>query len=300
MKNYLIKIVVFFTIVAFLDYPFGRMCDYLRIHSKGGNSANVYYICEQCKEDIIMMGSSRMKRHYVPQVFEDSLGMTCYNAGIDGNGIILNYGFLEMILQRYTPKLIIYDVINFDMYKDDNIKYLANLRPYYYKPGIKEIFEDVEKSERWKMFSNTYRYNSTLLELIGNNLHPLNSFDNGYWPGDKVMDYEPVPPIKNNYEVDLLKLEYVEKFIDLAQEHNIQIVFSVSPSYFSLLMADFNDPIKSICRKKDVPFVDIYYDNEICSNKRFWSDAFHMNDAGARLFSQKMAGKIRYCLGHLF
>ena len=286
----------FFAIVGLLDYPYGKVCDYLRVHSKGGNSANVYYICEQCKEDIILMGSSRMKRHYIPLVFEDSLNMTCYNAGIDGNGIILNYGFLEMILQRYTPKLIIYDVINFDMYKDDNMKYLANLRPYYNKPEISNIFFDVDKSERWKMCSNIYRYNSILFELIGNNLHPLNSFEKGYWPGYKEMDYEPAPQTNIKYEVDSLKLKYVEKFIDLAQKHNVKIAFSVSPSYYASLMADFNNPIKSICQKRDVPFVDSFFDNEICLNKKYWSDPFHMNDSGARTFSKKMVGKIRSIL----
>ena len=151
MKKYLLRITLFFIIVAFVDIAFGKVCDYLRDHTNGGFSGNIHYICEECRDDIIMMGSSRMRHHYVPQVFEDSLGMSCYNAGIDGNGIILSYGFLQMILQRYSPKLIIYDVTGFDMYVDDNAKYLEMLRPYYDKSGISDIFCDVNPMERWKM-----------------------------------------------------------------------------------------------------------------------------------------------------
>ena len=49
--------------------------------------------------------------------------------------------------------MIIYDVSRFDMYKDDNTKYLGNLRAYFDKQGIPAIFDDVDASERWKMLS---------------------------------------------------------------------------------------------------------------------------------------------------
>ena len=60
-------------------------------------------------------------------MISDSLGVSCYNAGESGCGIILAYGRLLMILERYTPKAIIYEVTpDFD-YLDgkDNHKYLV-------------------------------------------------------------------------------------------------------------------------------------------------------------------------------
>ena len=290
MKKYLIKIALFFAIVAVADYSYGKICDYLRDHTKGGFSGNVHYICDQCNEDIIMMGSSRMRHHYVPQVFEDSLGMTCYNAGIDGNGIILSYGFLEMILQRYSPKLIFYDVTGYDMYVDDNTKYLNLLKPYYYKAGIDSIFYDVQASERWKMMSGMYRYNSDLFGLIGDNIHPLQQFDKGYWPSFKVMDYEPKEPnLSKQSLVDSLKLEYVAKFIDLAEAKGVQLIFSASPTYFGAIQTDYHVPVKAICESKGVLFVDNYYDKKICGSKEYWADATHLNDKGANLFSSNFA-----------
>lgn len=294
MKKYLIKIVMFFAIVAVVDFAFGKVCDYLRDHTKGGFSGNVHYVCEESNEDIIMMGSSRMRHHYVPQVFEDSLGMTCYNAGIDGNGIILNYGFLRMILQRYTPKLIIYDVTSYDLYADDNTKYLSNMRPYYHKQGIPQIFEDVDRTERLKMKSNLYRYNSNLLGLIGDNYHPMKSFEKGYWPSNKVMNYEPeAPKNSNGKEIDSLKLAYIGKFIDLAKEYQVPLVFVASPTWFGEILDDDNAPAKAVCDKKKVLFIDHFYDEQLCSNKEYWGDATHLNDKGARIFSREFVGEIQ-------
>ena len=301
MKKYLIKILCFFAIMAVVDLAFGKTCTYLRDHTKGGFSGNVHYICESCSEDIIMMGSSRMKHHYAPKPFEDSLGMTCYNAGIDGNGIILNYGFLRMMLHRYNPSLIIYDVSSYDMFKDDNSKYLDMLRPYYSRDGIADIFDDVDPIEHWKMKSMLYRYNSKLLGLLTDNFHPVYSFEKGYMPLHGVMDYYPAKPVSSQTpEVDSLKLNYLEKFIALARQHNVQVVFTTSPTYYGKLMQGEHNPVKMMCNKYGIQFIDHYYDSEICSSMVYWKDGTHMNADGARLFSSKLAGELSHsCFGQM-
>lgn len=294
MKKYLIKIALFSVIIIIVDMAFGKVCDYLRDHTKGGFSGNIHYICEQCEEDIIMMGSSRMKHHYVPQVFEDSLGMSCYNAGIDGNGIITAYGFLEMILERYKPKMIFYDVNGFDLYSDDNTKYLSTLKPYYYCADVPEIFSDVNTLEQMKMMSSLYRYNSSFLGLLGDNYHPLQQFDRGYWPLTTVMDYDPeLPDTGIPHEIDSLKLQYVDRFIDLAYKHDVMLVFSVSPTYWGKYMKGEFAPIESICKSEGVPFVDFYFNDVICSSKDYWADATHLNDKGAVCFSKKMCDSLK-------
>lgn len=293
MKKYLIKIVLFFAIVAVVDFGFGKVGDYLRDHTKGGVSEKVRYICEQCDEDIIMMGSSRMQHHYVPQVFEDSLGMTCYNAGMDGNGILLSYGFLKMVLERYTPKMIIYDISGFDMYTDDNTKYLDFMKPYYYSEhvSVADIFNDVDAMERWKMCCNLYRYNSKLLQLLGDNIRSSSALKKGYDPIHRTMNYDPqaLTNSAKEHKVDCLKIEYLVKFIELAREHNVQLVFAASPTYFGKLKAVDIAPIKQLNDEMNLDFLDHYYDSLICSSKDYWSDGTHMNDKGAMLFSQTVA-----------
>ena len=296
MKKYLLKIALFFAIVIVVDLGYGKVGDYLRDHAKGGVAAKVHYICEECNDDIIMMGSSRMQHHYVPQIFEDSLGTTCYNAGMDGNGILLSYGFLEMMLERYHPKMIIYDVSGYDMYTDDNTKYLDFMKPYYWNEheSVAKIFTDVDRKERWKMLSSLYRYNSKLFQMIGDNMHPLSTLVKGYDPINRTMDYDPpIPTNEAKHEVDSLKIQYLRKFITKAEENDVELVFVASPTWHGLYKTADNIPMTLLSEELGVDFMNCYYDSIICSSHEYWSDGTHMNDVGAQLFSMEIASKLK-------
>jgi hypothetical protein len=298
MRKYLLKILLFFALVAAVDFVFGRVCGYLASHPQGGLTANLRYICEASHEDILMLGSSRMQHHYVPGILRDSLGMSCYNAGIGGNGIILSYGLMEMVLERYSPRIVLYDVSSFDMYADDNSRYIDNLKPFCLDhPELMEILTDVNPAEKWKIRSGLYRYNSQFLALLGDYLRPSQSLDNGYWPLQGVMDYEPELPHGPLTDVDPLKMNYLSKFIDLCRSHGVTLFFIASPSYFGALLPADNDPAKHLCEASGVPFLDYYADSLLCSSKAYWADAVHLNDAGAQVFTRKIAGVLKTCTG---
>ena len=296
MKKFVLKLALFAALICVVDVSFGFVCNYLRDHTKGGMSGNKDYICRKSNEDIIMMGSSRMRHHYVPQMIEDSLGVTCYNAGIDGNGIIMSYGFLKMITDRYTPKAIIYDVSGFDLYEDDNSKYLGSLRSYYEFEGIRDVFADVDDSERLKMRSSLYKYNSNFMGLLADNIHPSYTFEKGYWPSYETMDYEPEAKNEELGPIDSLKLSYLEKFIKLSEEKEISLVFCASPTYYTTYNEHFYDPVKSLCNKYNVPFLDYYGYEEMCCDKKYFSNATHLNDVGARVYTSTIINELREIL----
>ena len=81
---------------------------------------------------IIILGSSHAVRHYVPSVIQDSLGLTCYNCGEPGCGIIPAYARYKMVAERNKPKLVIYEVTpGYDyLVSDDYSKYLGKVRQY--------------------------------------------------------------------------------------------------------------------------------------------------------------------------
>lgn len=90
------------------------------------------------------MGSSRASHHYVPEIISEKLGMSCFNAGQDGNGIILQYGRWKMLSERYTPKLIIYDINpGFDMVVNDNMTYVDRLKPFCYEVAVKNYVSSI-------------------------------------------------------------------------------------------------------------------------------------------------------------
>lgn len=163
-------------LIVMADVVTGWLMSYMVDHAKGGDTSRHNYICSKSNDDILVLGSSRALRHYNAQLIGDSLGMSCHNCGESGNGIIYNYGQYQMVRQRYMPKIILYDICPpFDLLKDDNQKYLRWLKPYYDRPGISEIFESVDKNEKYKMISSLYRYNSLIFNIIPDYLRPMKS-----------------------------------------------------------------------------------------------------------------------------
>lgn len=285
MKKFLFKTLLFFIIIVLIDVAFGFACKYLNDHSRGGGTKSRYYVCKESNDDILIFGSSRAKHHYVPDVIEDSLKVTCYNTGEDGNGIILSYGLLKMISHRYSPKLIIYDVSMFDMYEDDNMKYLDLLKPYYSEPGIDSIFWAVSPKTRIMMYSNLYRYNTTCLSLLGNYIHPMNNYPKGYCALTKTMSYEPEIIELEPTKVDKLKIHYFEQFVKTAKNYNIALICCVSPSYKAPIDDSYYNPIKELCSQYQVPFLYYNAEPQISNKKDYFQDRGHLNDKGARFYT---------------
>lgn len=292
MKKFIISIMVFFAIVAGVDWLFGKGMDYMYLHAKGGDSKEMNDVCLSNKYDVLVMGSSRARHHYVPQIISDSLGMSCYNTGKDGNGIILAYGIYQMATERYKPSMIIYDVTKvFDIYVNDedqgNTRYVSMLKPYSRQSGIDDMFKSISYKEWIKTYSNLYRYNSSTFATISNYALNIPYNSDGYEKLVSVMNYEPDYKEEPIEEIDSLKLWYFEKFIKDTKDKGISLVCVLSPRYNHFSSIRY-EPISKLCQKYDIPFLDYYYEKDISTNRDLFRDASHLNDKGARAFTQIM------------
>lgn len=296
MKKFLIKVITFFGLLVILDYTSGKLFNYLSVHAKGGMTQRDNYICDELETDILLCGSSRCVHHYNPKMISDSLGLSCYNSGQDGNGVILLYGRLQMIKSHYEPKLIIYDITpGFDLLLgEDDHRYLTWLKPHYERKEISEIFQSVDKTERFKMLSNMYRYNSHFIELAVDYFHPIiNADDNGFVPIDKKMDKSKIKKgnklTKNRYEFDPLKLDYLHRYAD---EVSNQLVFVVSPIWYGMDTAQLQ-PLMDLCKSRNIRLLDYSNDPKYVHNDMYFKDGSHLNARGANEFTKDLIKVIR-------
>lgn len=107
MKKALFKLVLFLLLFVLTDMLAGRLFSYMQLYSP---SYLPGYITLHANEDVIVFGSSKGGSNYNMQLLNDSLRMTCLNCSDTGNGIIQMYGRYKLLTNRYTPKVIIYDV----------------------------------------------------------------------------------------------------------------------------------------------------------------------------------------------
>ena len=296
MKRFLILIGLFFVLMFGLDQLSGLAFNWLSKHAKGGYIAHHNYILEDTNEDILIMGSSRAIHHYNPKIITDSTGLSCYNCGQDGNGIVLFNGWWDIINDRYFPKMIIYDINpGFDIVQgEDNHKYLGWLKETYDHPGVQEIFDAVDKNERYKMQSYMYRYNSKFLQILADNIHPIFSIKgNGFLPlkGDiDSMKVDRNRKVKEEFKVDTLKMNLIEDFV--SDSKNTKVFFVISPMWYGS-NPELVDYIKNYCDERNISFYDYSNNPKYVHQAKYFKDGSHLNEFGANEFTKDLMKQIR-------
>lgn len=258
------------------------------------------YICTQTHQDCLIFGSSRSIHHLDPVLLADSLGMTCYNCGDDGMGIVAMYGRYQLIRERYIPKVIIYDVVSsFDLLQDDKTKYIGGLRFYAENPKICQLINEVDPTEQFKMLARTYKYNGRFIDMGIQYLSkdPLLSADYTYAPLKGTMTYEVEYPAYNSASrVDSLKLSLLNTLIKSCQEDGTLLVFTISPWYAATHDLEYK-PLKQLCESYGVPLLNHLQDTSFIWKKQCFKDSSHLNEEGAESFSKIVSAEIKsiYC-----
>lgn len=290
MKKFILHLIAFFISVIISDFCLGIILIHIRTNAKGGNTFKMEYVLNQMEDSVIFIGSSRCLHNYDPSIFSKELNLSSYNCGIEGTGIIMFYPMIKNILKRYHPKFIIYDVYdNFDILSvDDNSKYLSQLKPYYFE--LNNAFDIVDTSEKIKMLSSSYRYNSKLFTMIGDFVRTSKNKDNnGYKPLYGTMKYEPHKSY-NSYDVDKIKLRYIELLVLECKKHNVQLIFCISPSYKFYAESNYK-AIYEIAKLNNVPILDHITDTVY--KKKYFYDSVHLNVNGTMKYSHEIANRIK-------
>jgi hypothetical protein len=287
-----------FAVLCILDYGIGKFLEYLYFNQKQGKLYNVTYAMEKQTKDVIVMGSSRAMHHYNPDIISDSLQLSCYNAGYDGQGILYHEAILNTILQRYTPKIIILDVNNYELsINETSYDLLSVLNPYVAKhPVLKETIYKKSKFERYKFLSQIYPYNSLFARIVMGNLNfsTKDVSENGFTAQPGIWE-QPMDSITflNDEVLDKQKVHAMERFLKECKRKSTSLYVVYSPTYrkeknISRSIAC----IENACREYGIPFIS-YQNNPNFTNNLLFHDFDHLNDKGADLFSSDIATYIK-------
>ena len=299
IKKIVIGVIGFCLLLVVVDWAVGTWSEKMYYKSKYGIFHRQIYCLTESQDELMILGSSRAAHHYVPQIFVDSIGMSCYNAGSDGMCIYYHYGILASRIQRgCPPKMVILEVIGTDAEVSQGATFSLDAALDRYAPHYGE-FAEIDSlfafngwKERVKLMSKTYRYNSKLVQTIKCNYIP--------WPEDR--GYEALTGMMQVAEgvkaADVLtttsseepiieerKLLYLQKFIDDCKANNIQLVMCYSPYYGQSVPKSIRI-IEGMAKKNDVPFMN-YGDDVRFQNPEYFQDAGHLNDTGARAYSKE-------------
>lgn len=296
MKNgftkFILVILSFFVLLFGLDKVVVRIED--KLYSTKDNKLN-YAAYNNDNAELLILGSSRASHHYVPSILTDSLGMSCANLGVDGQGILYHYALFHMLVQHNSPRIIIYEFGGFDWEDEGDTTYATNehLAPLYGRSdSIDTLINRVGQNyARILSLLNTYKYNGRIHNVLINTHHMANH--NGYDPlyGERKVIESNEPNNENRIEQTPIhpdKIDYLKRLIKDCKDRGILLVFAMSPTMGTI--STIGPKILSEICGDEITILDY---RKLFNQNELFKDNVHLNDLGARCYTSHIATELK-------
>ncbi len=293
------RFLIFLLLFAVLDMIGGKALQFLYHKQKSGYDYRTSYAIDSTKAPGLIFGSSRANHHYVTTMLADSFDIAFYNVGRDGQSIFYDYALLQSILRRYTPKMILLDYQDEELYYlDDSYARLSVLLPFAKShPEINRIVQLRSGFENMKMISRVYPYNSLFFNIIGGiSAGAKGKVEevNGYLPLDNP--FHSLNADRNKFlstkAPDTNKIKTFDAFVNLCKEKGIELYLVMSP-YLDEVNEKLYEPIEERIRIANVPYFDYSRYPDLLGKKEYFSDEKHLNRKGSEIFTEDLINNIR-------
>jgi hypothetical protein len=289
------KLLVFVSLIVLIDFGIGLVLKKLVLTIDSG----FYGVVNNAVQDtskIFILGSSRAQNHYNSSLISKKTGLSCFNAGIGGQGILSNYAILKERLKRNKPDIVVLDIAPVIMIDSKQNEKLNKFSPFM---GSYKAFDEVLiYSPNYKLANviQTYKFNSSLYDMLF-----------GLTTERKSDNYTPIEGKLKNVErqnesiiidEDILSLQitFIEKMKRLCAQEDVVFVCVISPSFMkstdvSELSKAYVEIIKHFSVKDFIMF-DFYNMPAISDDDALFKDVNHLNAMGSNIYSDLFANEI--------
>lgn len=295
LLRFLIDVMAVLASVAVVDVAVGKVLDWMLPQiSTYGSTGKTYYSLYEVNTPIVIVGSSRASHHYVTQMIEEATGISSWNVGRNGCYFSYNCCVINTIIDRYSPKLIIWEN-DMNYLFEDSSDPLESVFPYYNKNEFitKLIDENVSSTESFGLNSRLYQYNSTIQHIMIRYANRNNHSDKrlkGFEPMPNEQHITPIEKDNSNMSkriVSAIKEERFRNTICKVKDKGIQLVIVDSPKYIEQSKENNSRAtMKSICNEYCVPIIDNTQLSDIVAHPEFFYDRVHLNENGAKAYTK--------------
>ena len=300
MRKYrvlIIRLILFVVCFVIVDFFIGYVMSSLREKGIKKNPQAIAlkeaYCIEGVKSDIVIIGSSSASHHYISKMLQDSLKMSVYNCAQDGSFFLSQNILINMMLERYSPKVILWEIGETALSNatNGNLDYqsIDAFYPYYDNVYVRKIVQSKDKYQTIRMLSHAYRYNSDLLTYCNLCFANRNDKNLGYVP----IKVGTVFPSKGNEDcvakIDEAKVEMFTNTINKCRSCGTQVVLTSSPRFKEKSSLEVCDSYKYLCdmiHDFRIPYLNYYSCPPFDSDSTFFKDVNHMNEKGAEKYMQ--------------
>lgn len=294
-------LVILFGVDRLVGVAFVKMKDVGLVRNQENMWLKTPFTVEKVDADVVVIGSSKASHHYVTPMLEESLGMTAYNCGQDGCFFLYQNCIVNMVLDRYQPKVMIWDIqpgsfTSKGLKEYQNVRYLS---PYYVNNEWVKSFVDSESDKMvYRMMSRMFGYNSKLLNYVVPLVTHSSSILKGYIPLP-AKGYKYPEKIVGKELADLCINESYLKLLDetlsRCKERGVQLVLCISPEFAEkrAIVAEIESAIGHVVAENGARFVNCSADEFFMQDSTLFKDTSHLNDKGARFYTQLIIKEIK-------
>lgn len=311
MRSFLFKILTFTAICLLSFLGLDNVISYhLRkdsIYATGQALTWDRIIHSDIKYDIYVYGSSRARNHMHPQIISDSLGMSCFNFGIDGHNFDIQHLRHELLIKHNPkPKIIIHSLDAFTLRKRKGLFMRNQFLPHALSErSYCRVMSDFEGFHLLDYYIPLIRYHGrnyalkTAYSNFRNKIPVWTDRINGYKPkGPDSLQIGVVE--KQPYEIndlDETTIQLFESYIKSCTEMGIELILVYTPEYkvYQSNLSNRDDILgiyRNLADKYNIEFWD-YSDDAICDNADYFFNNLHLNTAGTELFSAQLSSRIK-------
>jgi len=309
MKKFFLYATILVVLLVVADYGVGRLfvgldkilfsypIDYHNSYEKtmgGGNS-----------EDMIIIGHSRARHHYIPVQIQDSLGISVVNAAKDGTGFLTQAILINGMVKNKAPKYIVWETRPEIFHKASarEIDRLTDLFPFYDTDSLSRRYVQMRSPyEKYKMLSYAYRNNGRLwgqLEML-----LKGKSDNGrkgFAPAKASMKH---PELKNYDYEDAYDPTREVLFVEVAtnvQKAGTKLIMAISPQYETSNAYELYETKRffAVADSLGVPVLDFFYHPDFLRDSTLFKDHTHMNMEGVEHYMDIFIPELKSTISHV-
>ena len=240
--------------------------------------------------DVIVLGSSRARHHYSTRMIAASLGMTCYNAGIDGHDMLYAYVVFRSMVERHCPRVVILDVCNNQVNGRWKQNSLSDYKCLYgmNRWATQMVDEQEDLLLTVKMQSNMYRLNG-VWAWLASSFFRRHDANNGYVPLEGIVGH-PKDVVFEGFSADEQEVNCVKEMADICRAKGIVFYMAITPSYE--IDEGLSRWFNGFLENHDVKGCDYTLDGRFRHHRELFKDQGHLNRQGAEKYTSVIVSQI--------
>jgi len=304
MKRFFKKLVVFVIVILAVSLVIQGLVN-IRMKHKVIYGCDNLDVEEGQYHDLVFLGSSRCYAHFSPVLFEQQLGMSAINLGVDGHSELTMHKLrlLNYLARNKAPR---YAILNFDplvwpgsIEDNDNMIIKDRYARYAFFPSSADApivdYFHFNFAEKYIPFYALLRYKLvpkciTLPNDKTWRMQRYNKVDDQW--DTTVTSVRREEELMHSYfdtsEAGIKKLEVLLRSLDsICTNHGTRLICVQTPVYKSIYLKRNFAITGQICSQLRIPFIDVNKE-DIDTNIDYFYNANHLNTKGVAAMTKEL------------